>query len=205
MTRTTRPALMVVVPTVAAALAVAVLAGCTTTLPGSAAADPAPTPTEGPGSDPVAWADRLCGAVMSFAVPATTPPALAPSADLPTVQRTVSDYLGTVLHGVQQGRDQLTAIGRSPVQGGNEAVGRAQSALEFLEQDFTGAKNTVDAADPGNPESVMAALTQAQSTFDAITPPNPLADLSATPRLQRAAERATQCQQLSALSATAPR
>ena len=201
MTRSTRPTLTAVAVLVAAA----VLAGCTTTVAGNPGADPAPTPTEGPGSDPVAWADRLCGAVMSFAVPATTPPAIPPGADLPTVKGAVSDYLGTVLNGVQRGRSQLGSIGRSPVQGGNDVVGRAQSALEFLEQDFTGAKTAVDAADANNPESVMTALNQAQSTFDAITPPNPLADLSATPRLQKAAERATQCQQLSALSATAPR
>jgi hypothetical protein len=213
MTRTTRPAQIsatliaavriAAVPTAAAVLAL--LAGCTTAVSGSAAADPAPTPTEGPGSDPVVWADHVCGAVLSFAVPATTPPVVAPAADLPTVQRAVSDYLGAVLTGVQQGRTQLAAVGRSPLQGGAEAVGRAESALEFLEQDFTGAKNAVDSADPKNPDSVKAALTRAQSTFDAITPPNPLSDLSSTPRLQRAAEHAAQCQQLSALSTAAPR
>jgi hypothetical protein len=201
MTRSTRIALAAT----AALVGAAALAGCTTTVTGTAGADPAPTPTEGPGSDPVAWADRLCGAVMSFAVPATTPPAIPQGADLPTVKQAVSDYLGTVLNGVQQGREQLGSVGRSPVQGGDDAVGRAQSALEFLEQDFTGAKTAVDASDPNNPQSVMDALTRAQSTFDAITPPNPLADLSATPRLQKAAGRSTQCQQLSALAATAPR
>ena len=41
-------------------------AGCTTTVTGSPVADPAPAPTEGPGSDPVLWVDRVCGALLSF-------------------------------------------------------------------------------------------------------------------------------------------
>jgi hypothetical protein len=180
------------------------LAGCTSTVGGTPAADPAPAPTEGPGSDPVLWVDRVCAAVLSFAVPATAAPDFTASRDLPAVQQTVSQYLGSVVAGVQQGRAQLDAVGQAPVQGGDEAIGRAESAMQFLEQDFTGAKTTVDAADPRNLDAFMAVLGQVETTLAAIRPPDLLRDLSTSPRLQRASERAAQCQQLTSLAAAVP-
>jgi hypothetical protein len=184
--------------------AMAGLAGCTSTVDGNAAADPAPAPTDGPGSDPVAWADRACAAVLSFAVPATAAPDFSSSNDLPAVQRTVSDYLGGVVAGVQQGRAQLDAVGQAPAQGGDDAIGRAGSAMQVLEQDFAGAKTAMDAADPNNRESFMGVLTQVETTLAAIRPPDLLRDLSTTSRLQRAAERAAQCQHLASLAAVVP-
>ena len=48
--------------------------GCTATISGSPVADPAPAPTEGPGSDPVLWVDRVCGSLLAFTGPALTQP-----------------------------------------------------------------------------------------------------------------------------------
>jgi hypothetical protein len=199
MSRTVRPMLL------AAMLATLVgLAGCTSTVAGDAGADPDPAPTDGPGSDPVAWNDRVCGAVLTFLVPATSPPDFAATGDLPAVQRTFSDYLGGVIGGVQQGRVQLDAVGRAPQTAGDEAVGRAISALQVIEQDYVAAKNAVDTADVNNPQAFMATLTQVETTLAAITPPDPINDLRASPRLHRAAERAEQCQRLSSLAAALP-
>jgi hypothetical protein len=180
-------------------------AGCTTTVGGAPVADSAPAPTEGPGSDPVAWADRVCGAVLSFAVPATSAPDFAKTSDLPALQRTVSSYLGTVVTGAQQGQAQLAEVGKAPEPGGDEAAGRARDALAALEKDFAGAKSTADGMDPDDPGAFMATLAQVESKVSAVDPPNPLGDLAATPRLSRAAERSAQCQRLSALATDAPR
>jgi hypothetical protein len=180
-------------------------AGCTTTVGGTPTADPAPIPTEGPGSDPVAWADRVCEAVLSFVVPATSAPNFTATSDLPAVQRAVSAYLGTVATGAQQGKAQLAEIGRAPEPAGDEAVGRAQSAMGALEKDLGGAKAAMDGADASDPDAFMAILTQVESRLATVEPPNPLGDLAAAPRLQRAAERAAQCQRLSALAANVPR
>jgi hypothetical protein len=180
------------------------LVGCTSTVGGNPVANPAPAPTEGPGSDPVPWVDRVCAAVLSFAVPATAAPDFTASDDLPAVQQTVSQYLGGVVAGVQQGRAQLDAVGQAPLPGGDEAIGRADAAMQFLEQDFTGAKTIMDAADPRNLQAFMAVLGQVETTLAAIKPPDLLRDLSTSPRLQRAAERASQCQQLSSLAAAVP-
>jgi hypothetical protein len=184
--------------------AAAGLAGCTSTVGGNPAADPAPAPTEGPSSDPVAWVDRACGAVLSFAVPATAAPDFTVTNDLPAVQRTVSDYLARVIAGVQQGRTQLASVGRAPAQGGDDAIGRADSAMQVLEQDFTGAKGAIDASDPADNQSFVEVLGQVEGALAAIRSPNLLQDLSTSPRLQRAAERAGQCQQLATLATAVP-
>jgi hypothetical protein len=187
------------------ATAVLLTAGCTSTVGGTPAADPAPVPTEGPGSDPVAWADRVCEAVLSFAVPATSAPNFAATSNLAAVQRTVSAYLGTVVTGAQQAKAQLAQIGKAPEPAGDEAVGRAQSAMSALEEDLGAVKARMDGADASDPDAFMATLTQVESRVAAVEPPNPLGDLAAAPRLQRAAERAAQCQRLSALAANVPR
>lgn len=174
-------------------------AGCTATVGGAPAADTAPVPAEGPGSDPVAWADRVCDAVLTFAVPATSAPDFSRTSDLPAVQRAVSSYLGTVITGAQQGQARLADVGRAPEPGGDEAARRAQDALEALEKDFGGVKTTVDGMNPDDPAAFLTTLAQVESKVSAVSPPNPLGDLAAAPRLYRAAERSAQCQKLSAL------
>jgi hypothetical protein len=186
------------------AAAAVLTAGCTTTVGGTPAADTA-APSEGPGSDPVAWADRVCEAVLAFAVPATSAPDFSRSADLPAVQRTVSSYLDTVITGAQRGQAQLAEVGRAPEPGGDEAARGAQDALRALEEDFGGVKTTVDRTSPSDPAAFMTTLAQVESKVSAVAPPNPLGDLAAAPRLHRAAERSVQCQQLSALASDAPR
>ena len=95
-------------------------------------------------------------------------------------------------------------MGRAPALGGDDAIGRADSALQVLEQDFTSAKTTMDAADPGKGEAFVGTLGQLETALTAIRPPDLLRDLGAAPRLQRAAERAPQCQHLSSLGAAVP-
>jgi hypothetical protein len=191
--------------TAAFVVAALLTAGCTTTVGGTAAANTAPVPSDGPGSDPIAWADRVCEAVLSFAVPATSPPDFSRTSNLPAVQRAVSSYLSTVVTGAQQGQAQLAEVGRAPEPGGDEATRRAQDALGTLETDFAEVKTTVDGTNPNDPEAFLATLTQVESKVSAVAPPNPLGDLATAPRLYRAAERSAQCQQLSALAADAPR
>ncbi|TWF77040.1 hypothetical protein FHX44_112940 [Pseudonocardia hierapolitana] len=180
-------------------------AGCTTTVGGTPAADTEPVPSEGPGSDPVAWADRVCEAALSFAVPATSAPDFSRTSDLPAIQRAVSSYLGTVVTGARQGKAQLAEVGSAPEPGGDEAARRAQDALGALEEDFGGVKATVDGMNPNDPAAFMTTLAQVESKVAAVDPPNPLGDLTTAPRLYRAAERSPQCQRLSALAADTPR
>ncbi|WP_214367442.1 hypothetical protein [Pseudonocardia sp. H11422] len=194
MSRTTRLAV------VAAMLSTLLFgAGCTSVVAGSPAADPAPAPTEGPGSDPVAWADRVCGSLLTFTRPALNEPDFNATSDLPGIKKVLSDYLGTIVTGIQQSRTELGAVGRSPVTGGDEATTRMDGVLRQLELDISAAKSKVDAADPNDPAAFQAALTDAETTLNEITAPDALADLGALPRLDKAAERSANCQQLTAL------
>jgi hypothetical protein len=200
MTRPTRPTLVASV-----LVALLALTGCASTVPGTATADPAPPPIDGPGSDPVAWVDRVCGGVLTFAVPATAPPDFTTSADLTAVQRTFSDYLAAVVTGAEEGNIQLAAVGRSPVAGGDEAVGRTGTALQAVAADVTAAKAAVDAADPTDDTAFVAALDRAETTLAAVESPDLLTELNEIPRLGPATTRAQQCHQLAALADTPPR
>ncbi|MEJ3652191.1 hypothetical protein WEH80_04195 [Actinomycetes bacterium KLBMP 9759] len=199
MSRTTRTALLI------SALLALVVGGCSATVQGAPAPDRAPAPAEGPGSDPVAWTGRLCTAVLAFANPATKKPDFSASPDLPTVQKTMSAYLGSVSSGIKEGRTQLDAIGRSPVDGGGDVVDKVQNSMTLLEQDFTGAKAAIDGADPADGTRFSATLGQVEATVASIKAPDALGALTSVQRLQKAAERAPSCQQLSKLAAAVPR
>jgi hypothetical protein len=178
--------------------------GCTATVSGTPAADPAPAPTEGPGSDPVLWVDRVCGSLLAFTGPALTQPQFGDSPDLPSIKQKLSDYLNGIVGGLQDSRTQLGAVGRSPVGGGDEAVARIDDVLERLQTDISSAKEKVDSANPDNPEGFLATITDAEGQLGKINAPDALADLSASPRLQKAAAKAANCQQLSAQSSQPP-
>jgi hypothetical protein len=183
----------------AAALSTLLLGtGCTATVSGTPAADPAPAPVEGPGSDPVLWVDRVCGSLLAFTAPALSQPQFGDSPDLPSIKQKLSDYLNGIVGGLQQSRTQLGAVGRSPVGGGDEAVSRIDDVLEKLQADIGSAKSKVDSANPDDPQAFLATITDAENELGKITAPDALADLSASPRLQKAAAKAANCQQLSA-------
>lgn len=181
------------------------LTGCAASVAGTPSADPAPAPTEGPGSDPVAWVDGVCGGVLEFATPVAVFPDYATDADPAAVKRTFSGYLGGVVSGVARSRTALDAVGRSPAAGGDAALDRMRSALEVLERDFTQARAAVEAADPDDTDAFLAALGEAESTLRDIAVPDPIAELSTIPRLQRATERSEQCGALTELAAATPR
>jgi hypothetical protein len=183
----------------AAVLAALLLGGCTTTVSGTPAADPAPAPTEGPGSDPVAWADRFCGALLTFVRPILVQPDFTAAPDLASIQQVFSSYLGSVVAGTQQSRSELAAIGRAPVAGGDEVITRFDGVLRRLELDFSAAKARVDGADPNNPEAFLAALEEVEAMIGAINAPDALSDLADVPRLSQAAERSANCQELQTL------
>jgi hypothetical protein len=198
--RTTRPAALI---RLAAVVLSALLlgTGCTAAVSGTAAADPAPAPTEGPGSDPVLWVDRVCGSLLAYTGPALSQPQFGDAADLPSIKQKLIAYLDGIVDGLDKSRTQLGAVGRSPVGGGDEAKARIDDVLEKLQTDIGAAKTKVDSADPDDPESFLATITDAETELGKITAPDALADLSASPRLQKAAAKAANCQQLSAQAA----
>ncbi len=128
--------------------------GCTATVAGTPAADPAPAPTEGPGSDPVLWVDRVCGSLLTFTGPALAQPQFGDTPNLPGIKQKLTDYLNGIIAGLQQSRAQLGQVGRSPVGGGDEAVARINDVLTKLETDITGGQGEGRLRRPGRPAGV---------------------------------------------------
>lgn len=176
--------------------------GCASAVAGVPQADPAPQPTEGRGADPVAWVDKVCGAVLTFTTPVLAQPNFD-GADLPGIKQRLSDYLAAAETGLQQSRDQLGQVGSAPVGGGDDTVRRATAGLEKLQSDISAAKAKVDAADPNNVPAFQAALGDTQNSLAQVTAPDVLGDLRTTPRLSKAVDEAPACAQLQA--ANAPR
>ncbi|GEL18256.1 hypothetical protein [Pseudonocardia asaccharolytica] len=194
MTRTARLA------AATAALGALLLGGCSTTVTGTPGPDPAPAPTEGRGSDPVAWADRVCGSVVTFTRSALDKPDFDSVPDLAGIKQVLSDYLGTIVTGLQQGQTQLDAVGRAPMTGGDEAVTRIDDLLRQSEQKFAAVKTQVDGADTSDPDAFKATLAGAQDALEKISTPDVLAYLAEIPRANRAAQKAASCQQLASLA-----
>lgn len=174
--------------------------GCSSVVAGVPAADPAPQPTEGPGSDPVAWVDKVCGAVLTYTTPALSSPDFAGQLDLPTIKQRLSDYLGSTVTGLQQSQAQLGAVGRSPVSGGDETVTTIGDGLKKLESDVGGAKAKVDAANPNDIASFQGALGEAEKSLNEVTAPDAIANIKSSPRLDKAAGQAANCQKLQSLA-----
>jgi alpha-D-ribose 1-methylphosphonate 5-triphosphate synthase subunit PhnG len=171
--------------------------GCATAVAGVPQADPAPQPTQGRGADPVAWVDKVCGAVLTFTTPVLAQPNFA-GADLPGIKQRLSDYLAAAETGLQQSRDQLGQVGPAPVAGGDDTVTRATAGLEKLQSDISAAKAKVDAANPADVPAFQAALADTQTSLSQVTAPDVLGDLRTSPRLSKAVDTAPACAQLQA-------
>jgi hypothetical protein len=175
-------------------------------LAGTAACGAAPEPgTAAPKADPAAaWSDSVFGSVLAFATSATAAPDFAAATDLAAVQRTFGDYLGTLVTGLRDGRAALASAGAPPVAGGAAVLDRVRTSMTRLEQDLSGARATVEAADPDDPRAFVASVRQVESTVRAIEVPDVVGELSAVPELAGPARTAPQCRKVRTLAAAAP-
>ncbi|MFP5069030.1 hypothetical protein ACLFMI_05115 [Pseudonocardia nantongensis] len=196
---TPRPAraARVLLPTL---LAACLAAGCTTTVAGTASPDPAPRPTEGVGADPVAWGDKVCGALLSYYQPLTAKPDYA-GADLAGIKGRLSGYLGTVAGGIDNGQKQLEAAGASPVSGGDQFAKSIGDLLQRTGGTVDQAKSEVDAADPNDVPGFEGRLRSAEDKLRTIGAAQGLDKLGATPRLDKAVSTAPKCGELNKLTA----
>ncbi len=196
MHRTPRTAL------VTAAVATVLLgAGCTTLVPGlpapSGAAPAAGTavPTV---TDPVAWMDKICTAML----PALKTRAAQPKLDTANPRDSIaalSTYLGEAGTAVDGAINGMAAAGPSPIEGGDQAVTALTTTLTSFRDSAREAKTKLDAIDTSNPRTLATELPQAIEPLTALSnAPNPAAELGNNPELNQAAAQAPQCQQVQA-------
>lgn len=174
--------------------------GCAQTVAGTPAPDPAPRPTEGVGADPVAWGDKVCGALLSYYQPLSARPDYA-GADLPGIKTRLSEYLTGVKGGIDSGKKQLADAGASPVTGGDQFKTSIDNLLNRTGTTIDQARTEVDQADPNDVPGFQERLTSAEEKLRTIGAAEGLNELGATPRLDKAVATAPKCGELNELTA----
>jgi hypothetical protein len=182
-----------------ALLATLLAGGCAQTVAGTAAPDPAPRPTEGVGADPVAWGDTVCGALLSYYQPLSARPDYG-GADLPGIKTRLSEYLGNVKGGIDNGKKQLADAGASPVSGGDQFKTSINDLLNRTGTTVDQARTDVDQADPNDVPGFQARLKSAEDKLRTIGAAEGLDKLGATPRLDKAVATAPKCGELNKLT-----
>lgn len=198
MHRTTRTALAT-----AAVAAVLLGAGCTTPVPGlPAPAGAAPAagtavPTE---TDPVAWMNKVCTALLPALQVRATQPKIDPNnpADTISALKTYTAQAGPVIDTALNG---MAAAGPSPIEGGDQAVSALSTTITAYRDALTQTKTKVDAIDPTNRRALVAAFPEAVAPLSDLSKlPNPAADLTESPALTQAVAQAPQCQQATSVA-----
>jgi hypothetical protein len=174
------------------------VAGCSTTVAGSASPDggAAAAPSAQATGDPVAWINGVCGSLLGFVRTVSSPPAIDSSSPQKAVTG-LSAYLGTAVTAIDRSTTEIKAAGPSPVEGGDKAVATITDALGKARTSFQAAKTKIDAVDPSDLSQVATALPEALSPLqDLSTLTNTSGDLQSTPELDKAAQQAANCQAL---------
>lgn len=177
------------------------VAGCSTTVTGSAApagaAAGAPSAAVPATGDAVTWINGVCGSLLGFVRTVSAPPAV----DSSTPQKAVkglSTYLGGAVTALDKATAGIKATGPSPVEGGDKAVTAITDALGQFRTSFQSAKSKIDAVDPSDLQQVATALPEALAPLQDLSKiSSTTSDLQSTPELDRAAQQAPNCQALS--------
>jgi hypothetical protein len=168
------------VPLVAAVLAVA---GCSSTVAGTAHPLGAGPPAGAPAAtdDPVAWADRACAAVLpALRISAESPEVSA--TDLDSSHEALQQHLREVAAAAGRGLAELDGVGPAPTPHGDELVAAFRGLLTGFQ------RLSPDAPPRTGPPAPPA--------------PNPFTVLSADPALAAAVRDAQSCQAFAAPSST---
>lgn len=187
MPRITQPALLL--PALAA---LALSAGCTTSVSGAASANGAAVE-----QGAVAWVDQICGSLLPYVKAAGSPPKPAEAPDAATLVRDINDYLSESEETAGSAISGMAAAGPAPVAGGDEVVGRLTSTLETMQASLRDARTRIERVDINDRKALQREVPAAIESVErlAITP-SPMADLQGNPELAQAGSQAAGCQQI---------
>jgi hypothetical protein len=157
----------------------------------------------GAGTDAVAWTDEVCGALTGFTLAATRQPRVDRT-DPAAAVRGVGDYLASTSSALQQSIAALDEVGPSPVDGGDEYVGRLQDALIHIRTSFDTAGTQLSTVDASSPAALATALPAAVAPLQELHDmPSPTEGLRANDELRTASEQAPNCRELRSASSPA--
>ena len=191
MPRTTPPALIF-----SAVAAMALGSGCTTTVPGSAAADSAAVAAPGSG-DTLAWVDQVCGSLLPFIRAAGSPPEPAGASNPASLVQNITDYLEEVEDAADSAISGMADAGPSPVEGGDQIVDQLSGNLSTARDSYRTARTRIEAVDINDPQELRTELPAAIAPLEQLSNlPDPTAELRGSPELRQAGEQAANCQQI---------
>jgi hypothetical protein len=151
----------------------------------------------------VAWTNQVCGALTGFTQAATTSPRIDPADRVAAVQE-VTRYLGSTSEALQRSLTELDAVGASPVEGGDEYVGRLREALRGIRTGFESARTQLAAVDVSDPRALATAVPAATAPLQELRNlPDPTEGMRANEELRRASEQAQNCRELRSTAAPA--
>jgi hypothetical protein len=157
----------------------------------------------GADSNAVAWTDDVCGALSGFTVAAARQPRVD-RADPAAAVRGVIGYLASTSDGLQQSIAALDAVGPSPVDGGDEYVGRLRATLVRIRTSFEAARTQLASVDTVSPEGLATALPAATAPLQELrTMPSPTEGLRTNDELRTASEQAPNCEELRSVGSPA--
>lgn len=155
------------------------------------------------GEDAVAWTNGVCGALTGFTQAATTGPRVD-TADPADAVRGVSQYLGSTADEIGRSLTALDAVGPSPVDGGDQYVGRLRDALGRIRAGFVTARTQLAAVDAADADALATAVPAAVAPLQELRDlPDPTEGLRANDELRAAAEQAPNCRELRAVGSPA--
>lgn len=149
-----------------------------------------------PADDAIAWSDRVCGALAGFVEAVTSRPAFDTADPVARVQD-VRTYLDAAAAAVALSVTGLGAAGASPLDGGDEYVGRLTDTLTRIGTGFATARDQLADVDTSSIGAVDAALPVALAPLGQLQNlADPTEGLRSSVELREATDRAPNCRAL---------
>jgi hypothetical protein len=174
----------------AAVLMLAGVAGC------GASGDPLP-----PADDPVAWAGRLCSAMVPLAAIRNGTPRVDPN-DPAATRDSLSRFFSSATDRADQAIIGLRAAGPSPTRAGAQAARRLDEALHRARAAYAQARDRIERVNPGDPFGMGTQLPAILRDLTAATADPQFGAMGIDPVLSSAIKQAPSCALLPGHDAT---
>jgi hypothetical protein len=163
---------------------------------------PALQQSSGQNDPAAAWADQYCGSVVQLVQTLSTMPSVDPSTPR-QASRTSSQLLGSIIDGLDRTLSGLTALGPSPVAGGDAMRLDAIGTFSGLRSRAAAAKERLDTSS-NDTTATQQALAGASAPLDELSKIDMLQGIGSIPALAAASKRALACEPLTVKGSAVP-
>lgn len=146
-------------------------------------------------SDPVAWADEVCGSFLPAAKKLVKRPKLSHRSPQ-AFQRDLSSAIDDFIDGIDGMLSGLREAGDPPVEDGRRWAGQMRDALGEARKVFVSMRSTIDRADTHKPAAFLAAMKKVSRIPRGSTIKKPFNVIKTASVLDTAAGDAKSCRRL---------